>query len=68
MNRLIGGLVRLLVRLAVRAVVLTIVATLARAVIGRVTGKTGEGDSKWGSFDSWPSVPPAPEGRIRTTS
>jgi hypothetical protein len=62
MKRLIGGLVRLVVRLAVRAVVLTVVAALVRAVIGRLTNKSGEEDSQWGSFDSWPAVPPAPEG------
>ena len=63
MKRLIGGLVRLLVR----AAVLAAVAAIARALIGRITETTGGEETRSGSFDSWPVVPPAPNGRASTS-
>ena len=61
MKRLIGGLLRLIVR----AAVLAAVAAIARAVIERLGGERA-GETRSGSFDTWPAVPPAPNGRTTT--
>ena len=53
-------LVRLTVRMVITSAVLGIVLRVGRAILGRLAGVPGEA-IRTGSFDSWPTVPPAPD-------